>query len=82
MPSRFPSTFAIIVEEVLGSTAVDNAPPHPQTIRSGDFLWLAVAERLPVNSGILGCIFLTGVVYLDLTQKSNKFQKEWNHVKG
>ena len=27
MLSRFPSTFAIIVEEVLGSTAVDNAPP-------------------------------------------------------
>ena len=25
-------------EEVLGSSAVDNAPPHPQTIRSGDFL--------------------------------------------
>ena len=48
----------------------------------GIFLWLAVAERLPVNSGILGCIFLTGVVYLDLTQKSNKFQKERNHVKG
>ena len=24
-------------EEVLGSSAVDNAPPHPQTIRSGDF---------------------------------------------
>ena len=48
----------------------------------GIFLWLAVAGRLPVNSGILGCIFLTGVVYLDLTQKSNKFQKEWNHVKG
>ena len=63
-----------------GSSAVDNAPPHPQTIRI--FLWLAVAGRLPVNSGILGCIFLTGVVYLDLTQKSNKFQKEWNHVKG
>ena len=82
MLSRFPSTFAIIVEEVLGSAAVDNAPPHPQTIRFGDFLWLAVAGRLPVNSGILGCIFLTGVVYLDLTQKSNKFQKERNHVKG
>ena len=28
MLSRFPSTFAIIVEEVLGSTAVDNAPPQ------------------------------------------------------
>ena len=27
LPSRFPSTFAIIVEEVLGSAAVDNAPP-------------------------------------------------------
>ena len=26
--SRFPSTFAIIVEEVLGSSAVDNAPPY------------------------------------------------------
>ena len=24
-------------EEVLGSSAVENAPPHPQTIRSGDF---------------------------------------------
>jgi len=28
LPSRFPSTFAIIVEEVLGSAAVDNAPPQ------------------------------------------------------
>ena len=28
MLSRFPSTIAIIVEEVLGSTAVDNAPPY------------------------------------------------------
>ena len=28
MLSRFPSTFAIIVEEVLGSTAIDNAPPQ------------------------------------------------------
>ena len=54
----------------------------PRPFGLGIFLWLAVAERLPVNSGILGCIFLTGVVYLDLTQKSNKFQKEWNHVKG
>ena len=24
-------------EEVLGSSAVENAPPHPQIIRSGDF---------------------------------------------
>ena len=27
----------VTCEEVLGSSAVDNAPPHPQTIRSGDF---------------------------------------------
>ena len=31
-------------EEVLGSSAVDNAPPHPQTIRSGDFLWWTVQD--------------------------------------
>ena len=39
MPLRFPSTFAIIVEEVLGSTAVDNAPPQKSSdIRLGIFL--------------------------------------------
>ena len=30
-------------EEVLGSSAVENAPPHPQTIWSGDFFVVAVA---------------------------------------
>ena len=40
MLSRFPSTFAIIVEEVLGSTAVDNAPPkqEPLTLVRGFFV--------------------------------------------
>ena len=33
-------------EEVLGSSAVDNAPPHPQTIRSGDFLFVVGAAPL------------------------------------
>ena len=33
-------------EEVLGSSAVDNAPPHPQTIRSGDFLFVVGAASL------------------------------------
>ena len=32
-------------EEVLGSSAVENAPPYPQTIRSGDFLWWAVQDE-------------------------------------
>ena len=32
-------------EEVLGSSAVENAPPHPQTIRSGDFLWRTVQNE-------------------------------------
>ena len=30
-----------------GSTAVDNAPPHPQTIRSGDFFVADGTEREP-----------------------------------
>jgi len=34
-------------EEVLGSSAVDNAPPHPQTIRSGDFFVADGTEREP-----------------------------------
>ena len=34
-------------EEVLGSSAVDNAPPHPQTIRSGDFFVAEVTGREP-----------------------------------
>ncbi|RCH48220.1 hypothetical protein C7J97_01345, partial [Faecalibacterium prausnitzii] len=33
-------------EEVLGSSAVDNAPPHPQTIRFGDFLFVVGAASL------------------------------------
>ena len=49
--SRFPSTFAIIVEEVLGSTAVDNAPPHPQTIRSGDFFVVTGREQKQAKAG-------------------------------
>ena len=28
-----------------GSSAVDNAPPHPQTIRSGDFLFVVGTVR-------------------------------------
>ena len=38
-------------EEVLGSSAVDNAPPHPQTIRSGDVVDGTEREPEQVKAG-------------------------------
>ena len=38
-------------EEVLGSSAVENAPPHPQTIRSGDFFVVTGRERKQAKAG-------------------------------
>ena len=55
-------------EEVLGSSAVENAPPHPQTIRSGDFLCHSPAhveeEQQAENFTLIGGVLsLAGVVY-------------------
>ena len=52
-------------EEVLGSSAVDNAPPHPQTIRSGDFfVSFASPEQQAENFTLIGGVLsLAGVVY-------------------
>ena len=60
MLSRFPSTFAIIVEEVSGSAAVDNAPPHPQTIRSGDFFVVGSSRTSACQFRHLGVYFFDG----------------------
>ena len=38
-------------EEVLGSSAVENAPPHPQTIRSEDFLFVVGGTGLEQGGG-------------------------------
>ena len=38
-------------EEVLGSSAVENAPPHPQTIRSGDFFVVTGREQKQAKAG-------------------------------
>ena len=62
-------------EEVLGSNAVDNAPPHPQTIRSGDFFVTEVTGREPeqvkagyhYGSGILPFAIFNSVWYTRLS---------------
>ena len=57
-------------EEVLGSSAVDNAPPHPQTIRSGDFLCYSPARNSKPRISLLsGCSFLGGCGILGLAQQ-------------
>ena len=62
-------------EEVLGSSAVENAPPHPQTIRSGDFLWRTVQNEnrnkikagYHYGSGILPFAIFNSVWYTRLS---------------
>ena len=45
-------------EEVLGSSAVENAPPHPQTIWSGDFfVSFASPEQQTGNFTLSGVFF-------------------------
>ena len=63
-------------EEVLGSSAVENAPPHPQTIRSGDFLLRGRRTRTgrlcafqPQISLYRGCSFLCRCDILGLVQQ-------------
>ena len=62
-------------EEVLGSSAVENAPPHPQTIRSEDFFVVCGTEREPeqvkagyhYGSGILPFAIFNSVWYTRLS---------------
>ena len=75
MLSRFPSTFAIIVEEVSGSAAVDNAPPHPQTIRSGDFFVVGSSR----TSDLI--IVPIALAMLVLSDKKQEIVEEYDHVK-
>jgi hypothetical protein len=52
---------------VLGSSAVENAPPHPQTIRSGDFLlWQDEnknKQRQGITMVVVSCLLLFLTVY-------------------
>ena len=55
-------------EEVLGSSAVDNAPPHPQTIWSGDFfVSFASPEQQTGNFTLSGVFFPWQVWYTRLS---------------
>ena len=61
--------------QLKGSTAVENAPPHPQTIRSGDFFVVCGTEREPeqvkagyhYGSGILPFAIFDSVWYTRLS---------------
>ena len=55
-------------EEVLGSSAVENAPPHPQTIWSGDFfVSFASPEQQTGNFTLSGVFFPWQVWYTRLS---------------
>ena len=72
-------------EEVLGSSAVENAPPHPQTIWSGDFFVVDGTGREQGGSAVSGlqislyrrCFFLDGCGILGLVQQIGIYKGEY-----
>ena len=66
-----------------GSTAVDNAPPHPQTIRFGDFLLsFASPEQQAGNFTLIGVFFPWRVWYtwFSATNRNWEARIMWNEL--